>query len=60
MGFDQDEIGQLGDRLVDALVAWGDPDTVAARIFEHLRAGAACRCGRDHRLASHPSGRPVA
>jgi probable F420-dependent oxidoreductase len=28
------------DRLVDALVAWGDPDTVAAKLSEHHAAGA--------------------
>jgi probable F420-dependent oxidoreductase len=28
------------DRLVDAIVAWGDVDAVAARITEHLDAGA--------------------
>ena len=40
MGFAQDEIAQLSDRLVDAVVAWGDLDVVAARIAEQLRAGA--------------------
>lgn len=40
MGFGEDEITHLGDRLVDAVVAWGNPDAVAARISEHLRAGA--------------------
>jgi hypothetical protein len=40
MGFAEDEIAQLSDRLVDALVAWGDLDAVAARVAAHLRAGA--------------------
>jgi len=40
MGFAEEEIAQLSDRLVDAVVAWGDLDVVAARIAEHLRAGA--------------------
>jgi probable F420-dependent oxidoreductase len=40
MGFAEDEIAQLSDRLVDAVVAWGDLDAVAARVAEHLRAGA--------------------
>lgn len=40
MGFAEEEVAQLSDRLVDAVVAWGDVDTVAARIVEHLRAGA--------------------
>lgn len=39
MGFGE-EIAQVSDRLVDAVVAWGDVDAVAARISEHLRAGA--------------------
>jgi probable F420-dependent oxidoreductase len=40
MGFAEDEIAQLSDRLVDAVVAWGDLDAVAARVAEHRRAGA--------------------
>ncbi|HEX8865767.1 MAG TPA: LLM class F420-dependent oxidoreductase, partial [Lentzea sp.] len=28
------------DRLVDALVAWGTPDQVAAKLRAHLDAGA--------------------
>jgi probable F420-dependent oxidoreductase len=28
------------DRLVDAIVAWGDEDAIAARVREHLDAGA--------------------
>ncbi|MBA3309882.1 MAG: LLM class F420-dependent oxidoreductase [Nocardioidaceae bacterium] len=40
MGFGEDEVTQLSDRLVDALVAWGDEDTINARVSEHLEAGA--------------------
>lgn len=40
MGFAEEEVTQVSDRLVDAVVAWGDIDVVAARISEHLRAGA--------------------
>jgi probable F420-dependent oxidoreductase len=40
MGFAEEEIAQVSDRLVDAVVAWGDLDAVAARVVEHLRAGA--------------------
>jgi probable F420-dependent oxidoreductase len=40
MGFTGEEIGSLADRLVDALVAWGDVSAVAARISDHIRAGA--------------------
>jgi probable F420-dependent oxidoreductase len=40
MGFADDEIQQLGDRLVDGVVAWGDADRVAARVDELRAAGA--------------------
>jgi probable F420-dependent oxidoreductase len=40
MGFADDEIQQLGDRLVDGVVAWGDADKVAARVDELRAAGA--------------------
>jgi probable F420-dependent oxidoreductase len=40
MGFSESDVAGLGDRLVDALVAWGDVDAVAARVTEHLDAGA--------------------
>jgi hypothetical protein len=40
MGFGDDEIAQLSDRLVDAVVAWGDEDVVAVRVKEHHDAGA--------------------
>jgi len=41
MGFTEDDLAEGGsDRLVDALVAWGDAPAVAARVREHLDAGA--------------------
>ena len=40
MGFDEDEIRQLSDRLVDGVVAWGDVDAVVTRVSEHEQAGA--------------------
>jgi probable F420-dependent oxidoreductase len=41
LGFTTDDLAGGGsDRLVDALVAWGDVGTVLARIEEHHRAGA--------------------
>ena len=40
MGFTEHEIETLDDRLVDALVAWGDPVAVADRVARHRRAGA--------------------
>lgn len=41
MGFDHAELADGGsDRLVDATVAWGDERAIAARVVEHLDAGA--------------------
>lgn len=40
MGFTDDEISRLDDRLVDALLPWGDAGTVAARVADHQQAGA--------------------
>jgi len=40
-GFTHDDLADGGsDRLVDALVAWGDEAAIAARVREHLDAGA--------------------
>ncbi|MFG2090380.1 MULTISPECIES: TIGR03620 family F420-dependent LLM class oxidoreductase [unclassified Spirillospora] len=40
MGFADEDITGTSDRLLDGLVAWGDIDTVAARVTRHLDAGA--------------------
>jgi probable F420-dependent oxidoreductase len=41
LGYTDDDIANGGsDRLVDALVVWGDEATIAARIAEHRSAGA--------------------
>jgi hypothetical protein len=41
MGFSDDEVtGDGSDRLLDATIAWGDAEAVAARVREHLDAGA--------------------
>jgi probable F420-dependent oxidoreductase len=41
LGFGDDDLaGEGSDRLVDAVVAWGDPETVAKRVGEHHQAGA--------------------
>jgi probable F420-dependent oxidoreductase len=41
LGFTDDDIGSGGsDRLVDAIVAWGTVDTIAARVKAHHDAGA--------------------
>lgn len=40
-GFGDDEVVAPGsDRLIDAVVAYGTPDAIAARLKEHLAAGA--------------------
>jgi probable F420-dependent oxidoreductase len=40
MGFSDEEIAELGDRLVDAVVPWGDADAAASAITRQLQAGA--------------------
>jgi probable F420-dependent oxidoreductase len=41
LGFGADDFtGGGSDRLIDTLVAWGDLDTIAARVAEHRQAGA--------------------
>jgi probable F420-dependent oxidoreductase len=53
LGFTEDDLASGGsDRLVDALVAWGDAATVCARIQEHYQAGA------DHVCIQVLTGKP--
>jgi probable F420-dependent oxidoreductase len=41
LGFGDSDFADGGsDRLIDALVAWGDADTIASRLREHRAAGA--------------------
>lgn len=41
LGFSDDDVAGGGsDRLIDAVVAWGDAETVATRVREHHDAGA--------------------
>lgn len=40
MGLSAGDISGLSDRLVDALIAWGDIDSIVDRITSHLQAGA--------------------
>lgn len=45
LGFGDDDIAGGGtDRLIDALVAWGDEAVIAARVAEHRQAGASHVC----------------
>ena len=57
MGFGDDDLVPGGsDRLIDAVVAWGDVDAIAERIREHHEAGA------DHvamQVLAPPDGLPV-
>lgn len=39
-GFSPDDIASVSDRLFDAIIAWGPPEAVTARIAEHRSAGA--------------------
>ncbi|HZC07891.1 MAG TPA: LLM class F420-dependent oxidoreductase [Ktedonobacterales bacterium] len=41
LGFTEEDIADGGsDRLVDALIAWGDVDAIRARVAAHVEAGA--------------------
>ncbi|NLA34554.1 MAG: TIGR03620 family F420-dependent LLM class oxidoreductase [Actinobacteria bacterium] len=40
LGFTDDDVESRSDRLIDALVVWGDVDAVGARVEEHFAAGA--------------------
>ncbi|MDX6740874.1 LLM class F420-dependent oxidoreductase [Actinocorallia sp. A-T 12471] len=40
LGFTQDDVDSVSDRLFDALIAWGDESAVADRVAEHRAAGA--------------------
>jgi probable F420-dependent oxidoreductase len=40
LGFSEEEIDSVSDRLVDSLFAWGTVDQIAARVNEHYAAGA--------------------
>ncbi len=40
LGFTEDEISSVSDRLIDALFAWGGMDRIADRVNAHLAAGA--------------------
>lgn len=40
LGFTDDDVTTMSDRLVDGLIAWGDVVAVAARVQQHRDAGA--------------------
>jgi probable F420-dependent oxidoreductase len=58
LGFTDDDLaGQGSNRLVDALVAWGDKEVVGQRVKEHLDAGADHVCIQV--LDAEPHGLPT-
>ncbi|HEY2057282.1 MAG TPA: TIGR03620 family F420-dependent LLM class oxidoreductase [Amycolatopsis sp.] len=40
LGFSEEDVSDVSDRLVDALIAHGGPAAIAAKVREHLAAGA--------------------
>jgi probable F420-dependent oxidoreductase len=44
LGFSEEDVTQATDRLVDGLFAWGTHERIAARVHEHLQAGATQVC----------------
>ncbi|WP_068187299.1 LLM class F420-dependent oxidoreductase [Mycobacterium sp. UM_CSW] len=40
IGFSEDDLAQVSDRLFDAIIAWGDEGAVMRRVAEHQAAGA--------------------
>ncbi|MEU4225622.1 LLM class flavin-dependent oxidoreductase [Nonomuraea sp. NPDC026600] len=50
LGYSEQEIAKVSDRLVDAIIAHGDPADIAAKVREHLAAGA------DHVTLMQPIG----
>jgi probable F420-dependent oxidoreductase len=54
LGFTTDDVANGGsDRLVDAIVAWGDVDAIAARVRAHHAAGADHVCVQVLHEAEH-------
>jgi len=39
-GFSEPDINQVSDRLLDGITAWGDLDSIAARVAAYRAAGA--------------------
>ena len=52
-GFTEDDLSSVSDRLFDAIIAWGDEDTVLRRVNEHRAAGADHVCVQA--LSADPS-----
>ncbi|MFT7600271.1 MAG: putative F420-dependent oxidoreductase [Acidimicrobiales bacterium] len=56
-GFTDDDITNVSDKLVDAIVLWGDLDSIVSRIREHLDAGADHVCVQA--LGENPTDLPL-
>jgi probable F420-dependent oxidoreductase len=57
LGFDDDDFSGPGsDRLIDAIVAWGDADAIVGRVRAHHDAGADHVCVQV--LAADPASFP--
>lgn len=39
-GFTEDDVASVSDRLVDAIVVWGNEEAILARVNDHKAAGA--------------------
>jgi probable F420-dependent oxidoreductase len=39
-GFSEDDVAHVSDRLFDAIIVWGDEETIMGRVAEHRAAGA--------------------
>jgi probable F420-dependent oxidoreductase len=50
LGYSDQDIADVSDRLVDAIVGYGDPAAIAAKVREHVAAGA------DHVILMRPMG----
>jgi probable F420-dependent oxidoreductase len=50
LGYQDQEVAAVGDELVSAIVAYGDPESIAATVAAHLAAGA------DHVILLPPAG----
>ncbi len=53
LGFTTDDVEQASDRLVDAIVVWGDVEAVRARVQAHVDAGADHVCLQTLPYADH-------
>lgn len=57
LGFTEQDIAEVSDRLVDAIVPWGDVETVTPKIREHIEAGADHVCVQA--LVGDPNELPI-